>query len=96
MLWRPSDLKINMDLEATQLIDDSSSSLNDTVPENEPVATLIVAGKSYNLVQGENNIGRSPTCHIFLEDPTVSKLHATIHVEHEGMHSFFPPFFSFW
>ena len=91
MLWRSSDFEINMDLEATQLIDDSSSSLNDTVPGNEPVATLIVAGKSYNLVHGENNIGRSPSCQIFLEDPTVSKLHATIHVEHEGMHYFLSP-----
>ena len=41
------------------------------------------SGKSFPLVQGENTIGRDPSCQVLLTDSAVSRLHALIRREGE-------------
>lgn len=76
-----------MDLEETQRLDDDASFLTENDPEGDvPVPlTLIVKGKSHNLCFGVTSIGRSQSCQIFIDDPTLSRHHATIHSQREGI-----------
>ena len=41
-------------------------------------------GKSFPLVQGDNTIGRDPSCQIVLTDPAVSRQHALVRGQTEG------------
>ena len=44
-------------------------------PELGPV---MVAGQSFSPDEGQTLIGRSPECHVFLDDVTVSRRHAEL------------------
>jgi hypothetical protein len=43
-------------------------------------------GREMQLILGNNVVGRTPTCHIFLEPPSVSRPHAVLHVDGQGCH----------
>ena len=53
----------------------------EAVTLGRPVATLKCGGETHWLFEGENIVGRSPDCHIVLNDRTVSRCHAVITVE---------------
>ncbi len=42
------------------------------------------AGKSFPLVQGDNTIGRDPSCQVLLTDQAVSRIHANIRRQEDG------------
>ena len=53
-------------------------------PEREAVLRVVrgpQAGVVYKLVKSDMSIGRSPHCAIFLNDMTVSRMHATLRYE---------------
>ena len=84
----------------TQLTLVETESSEDVAPATSSGATMVAqpessggvlvvqsgpdSGKSFPLVQGENTIGRDPSCQILLTDPAVSRLHALIRRDGEA------------
>jgi DNA-binding winged helix-turn-helix (wHTH) protein len=48
-----------------------------------PVAMMRCEGQIHLLYEGENWVGRSPDCHIVLNEPTVSRRHAVVVIKGE-------------
>jgi DNA-binding winged helix-turn-helix (wHTH) protein len=42
---------------------------------------LVAGGRNFVLSDGDNIIGREPSCNVWLDDPDVSRKHARIHVD---------------
>jgi len=42
---------------------------------------LVANGRSFTLTEGENVIGRDPSCQVWLDDPDVSRRHAVIRID---------------
>ena len=57
------------------------------VPGEIPVAltTLVCGEQSYRLYEGNNDVGRSPDCRVQITDPTVSRRHAMIIIDDNGI-----------
>lgn len=51
-----------------------------------PVAMMRCEGQLHVLYAGENSVGRSPDCHVVLNEPTVSRRHAAIVIEGESIY----------
>ncbi|MGD9903045.1 MAG: FHA domain-containing protein, partial [Vicinamibacterales bacterium] len=51
------------------------------VPADGPVALLKVGGRTILLGTGTNTVGRDADCDVYLNDPSVSRLHARIAVD---------------
>src|SRR4029079_16122662 len=42
---------------------------------------IVAKERDFMLLEGDNIIGRDPSCHIWLDDPDVSRRHARIRIE---------------
>ena len=75
------------ELEETQRLDDDSSFINENDPEgdNPAPATLNVEGKLHDICFGITSIGRHPSCQICIDNPSLSRHHAIIHNQKEGI-----------
>lgn len=60
--------------------DASLTTVPDALPSN---CLLVIDGRSLELVEGENAVGRDPLCDIWLDEATVSRRHARIIVGRE-------------
>ena len=53
----------------------------DGAPHDGPVALLRIAGRSILLGHGVNTVGRDPDCDVYVNDSSVSRVHARIVVD---------------
>ena len=71
-------------LESTQDLADDDENKNETGVESL-VGQLTINGDVYEVLKGETKIGRDPLCHVFINNPNLSRVHAIIEAENDGV-----------
>ena len=74
-------------LPATQMLD-STPGLGEDENENVSdvaIGQLEVGEDVYQVLRGETKVGRDPICAVYINNPTLSRVHATIEADHEGV-----------
>ena len=70
-------------LPATQMLDSTPGLAED---ENENVSDvvigqLVVGEDEYQILRGETKVGRDPLCAVYINSPTLSRVHAVIEAD---------------
>ena len=73
-------------LESTQVLDATQVLGGDDVEESGPVVVgrLEMGMNKYQVVLGDNRIGRNPKCGVYISNPSLSGTHAVIEAERDG------------
>ena len=78
-------------VESTQLLEDPQSLIEhweqpaDKENETKILGILLVGSERHNIIKGTTRIGRDPQCDIFINNPSVSKVHAVIDGADDGI-----------
>ena len=70
-------------MDSTQLLESDQPLLEDC--GNRVLGILLVGNERHNITRGLLRIGRDPQCEIYVNNPTLSKIHATIDADYDGI-----------
>ena len=70
-------------MDSTQLLEPDQPPLEDC--GKKVLGILLVGNERHNITRGLLRIGRDPQCEIYVNNPTVSKIHATIDADYDGI-----------